>query len=137
MTSPSSGSTLIPLLRYRDAPAAIDWLCLVLECERRVVVPDDGGTIRHAQLVLGRGLIMLGSVRDEEPLMLPPDAIGGRMTQAVSVVVADVDAVCARARAAGGRIDVEPMDADFLGRLATFRDPEGHLWIVGNYDPWA
>src|SRR4051812_38954251 len=40
--------------------------------------------------------------------------------------VDDVDAVVARARAAGHRIEQEPADRPF-GRLASVRDPDGNL----------
>jgi uncharacterized glyoxalase superfamily protein PhnB len=57
-------ATLIPCLRYRDAPAAIDWLVKVFGFEKQLVVPGPDGTIAHAQLSFGSGMIMLGSVVD-------------------------------------------------------------------------
>jgi hypothetical protein len=42
--------TVIPCLRYRDAPAAIEWLCRSFGFEKHLVVPNDDGTIAHAQL---------------------------------------------------------------------------------------
>ena len=61
-------SNIIPGLRYRDAYAAIDWLCNVLGFERRLVVPGDAeGSVAHAQLVLGNGMIMLGSFSEDIP----------------------------------------------------------------------
>ena len=59
-------ATIIPTLRYADAPAAVEWLCRAFGFERRLVVPDDDGGIAHAQLVFGRGMIMLGSARDDD-----------------------------------------------------------------------
>src|ERR1051325_5150716 len=99
-------STVIPVLRYRDAPAAIDWLCRTFGFERQLVVPGDGGTVAHAQLRLGAGMIMLGSVVDTEfgRWMQQPDEIGGRETETVYVVVPDADVVHARAKAAGAQI---------------------------------
>ena len=47
-------STVIPCLRYRDAPAAIQWLGEVLGFEPQLVVPGPGKTIAHAQLRPGR-----------------------------------------------------------------------------------
>ena len=32
-------------------------------------------------------------------------------------------------------IDIK--DGDYGGRGFTCRDPEGHLWNFGSYDPWA
>ena len=59
-------ATVIPTLRYRDAPAAIEWLCHAFGFEKHLVVPNDDGTVAHAQLSFGNGMIMLGSVMKNE-----------------------------------------------------------------------
>ena len=59
-------ATIIPCLRYRNAPAAIEWLCDTFGFEKQLVVPGDNGVIEHAQLSFGNGMIMLGSVIDSE-----------------------------------------------------------------------
>lgn len=46
--------------------AAIEWLCSVLGFERRLVAPHGEHEIAHAQLTLGGGKVMLGSMRDDE-----------------------------------------------------------------------
>src|SRR5690606_41969332 len=56
----ATGSTIIPCLRYRDAPAAIEWLCRAFGFERHAVYAD-GDTVHHAQLSFGSGMVMLGS----------------------------------------------------------------------------
>ena len=43
-------ATVIPCLRYRNAPAAIEWLCQTFGFEKHLVVPGEGDTIVHAQL---------------------------------------------------------------------------------------
>ncbi len=131
-------ATVIPGLRYRDAPAAIDWLCEAFGFEKNLVVPNEDGTIAHAQLSFGNGMIMLGSVRDEgaHPTMTQPDEIGGAETQAPYLVVTDADVIYARAKAAGAKIVREIEDPEYGGRLFSCRDPEGHLWHIGTYDPW-
>jgi uncharacterized glyoxalase superfamily protein PhnB len=48
-------TTVIPTLRYRDAPAAIEWLCQTFGFEKNLVVSNEDGTIAHAQLSLGMG----------------------------------------------------------------------------------
>ena len=55
-------ATIIPSLRYRDALAAIDWLCRAFGFEKHAVYAGDGGVVHHAQLTFGNGMIMLGSV---------------------------------------------------------------------------
>lgn len=133
-------ATVIPCLRYRDASAAIDWLCANFGFEKQLVVPNDDGTIAHAQLSFGNGMIMLGSVLEVETefgrLMKQPDEIGGAETQSSYIVVSDADAVYARAKAAGAEIVIEIKDEDYGGRGFSCRDLEGHLWNFGTYDPW-
>ena len=86
---PVGALALIPCLRYRDAPAAIDWLVKVFGFERQLVIPGPDGTIAHAQLSLGNGMIMLGSVVDSDygRLIKQPDEIGGRETQSPYLIV--------------------------------------------------
>jgi uncharacterized glyoxalase superfamily protein PhnB len=132
--------TIIPCLRYRDAPAAIEWLCETFGFEKQLVVPNEDGTIAHAQLSLGNGMIMLGSVLNADTefglLMKQPDEIGGAETQCSYMIVSDADAVYARARAAGAQIVIEIKDEDYGGRGFSCRDLEGHIWNIGTYDPW-
>ena len=136
----SPRSTVIPALRYRDAPAAIDWLCRVIGFEKHLVVPGPDNTIAHAQLALGGGMLMLGSTSNGSEYgkrIRQPDEIGGFETQSAFVVVADADAVHARAMAEGWTIVIALKDEEYGGRGFSCLDPEGRLWNVGTYDPWA
>jgi len=132
-------STIIPGLRYRDAKAAIRWLCDVFGFAQHAVYEAADGSIAHAQLSFGNGMVMLGSVVDSEygRNIRQPDEVGGKETQAPYLVVADADAVYSRVKAAGFEIVVDIKDEDYGGRGFSCRDPEGHLWNVGTYDPWA
>jgi uncharacterized glyoxalase superfamily protein PhnB len=67
----------------------------------------------------------------------PPEPPALTNTQGIYVVVADPDAHFARAKAAGAQILMELTDQDYGGRDYTARDPEGHIWTFGSYDPWA
>ena len=137
----SPGSRFIPCLRYRNAPAMIYWLCEVLGCVKKLVVLGEEGTVAHAELTLGRGMLMVGSATKSEneyaKLIKQPDEIGGCEAQSVYVVVPDADAVYTLAKQRGGTIFMEIKDEDYGGRGFGVRDPEGHLWYVGTYDPWA
>lgn len=132
-------STLIPCLSYRDAPRAIDWLVQVFGFTPQLVVDGPGGTIGHAQLTLGGGMVMLGSLAPDgvvAKLMAQPADIGGRQTQTTALVVDDVDAVYGRALDAGAVLVTDIDDMDYGGRAFACRDLEGHVWNVGSYDPW-
>jgi len=136
----NSGAVVIPCLRYRDAPRAIEWLCAAFGFDRQAVYSNPDGTIAHAQLTFGNGMIMLGSVTDRETewgrLIKQPDEIGGAETQSAYLVVPNADAIYARAKAAGAEIVIDIKDEDYGGRGFSCRDPEGHLWNFGTYNPW-
>jgi uncharacterized glyoxalase superfamily protein PhnB len=133
---------VIPTLRYDDATAAVDWLCRAFGFQRRLIVPGErNGTIAHAELVYGNGMIMLGSADTHgggyDELVTTPRQVGGRETQTAYVIVEDPDAHHARAVAAGAVVVMPLEDKGFGGRGYTCRDLEGHVWNFGSYDPYA
>jgi uncharacterized glyoxalase superfamily protein PhnB len=140
MSSPAKATlcTTIPCLRYRDPARMIDWLREAFGFERHLVVPGEGGGVVHAQLSFGNGMLMLGPVQDDAfgQLMAQPGDVAGRETQCAYLVCADPDALHARALAAGATILMPLKDEDYGGRGFSCRDPEGHLWNFGSYDPW-
>ena len=132
------GRTIVPTLRYRDVAAAIEWLCGAFGFERHLVVPGEDGAVRYAELTFGDGMIMLGPVEDSAfgGLMTQPADAGGAETQICYLFVADAAAHCARAKAAGAEIVLDIEEEDGGGRGYSCRDPEGHIWNFGTYDPW-
>jgi uncharacterized glyoxalase superfamily protein PhnB len=132
-------STIIPTLRYRNASAAIEWLCNVLGFERRAVYPGPNETIGHAELTLGGGMVMLGSQKDDDygRHFKSPQELGELETRSAYLIVRDADAVYARAQAAGAVIIRPIQNTDYGSREFTVKDPEGHSWSVGTYDPWG
>lgn len=130
--------TVIPTMRYRNAVAMIDWLCNAFGFERHAVYAD-GDIVHHAQLSFGRGMIMLGSAGQANEWgshSVQPDEVGMRGTQSCCVIVSDADAHYQRAKAAGATIVIDIASQDYGGRGYAARDPEGHLWWFGSYDPW-
>ena len=132
-------STIIPAMHYRDCLAAIEWLCTALGFEKNAVYMGEGDTVAHAQLTFGNGMIMLGSVQngtDYSKLLAQPDETGMKETQHACLIVSDADAIYATAKAAGAEIVGELKEMDYGGKAFSCRDPEGHLWSIGTYDPW-
>ena len=126
--------TVIPCLSYRDAPAAIAWLKEAFGFTEIMVVPGPDDTIAHAQLAFDGGMVMVGSIRDDELKMQTPCDLGG-VTQSIYIVVKDTDAHYARAVEAGTEIVRELEDTPYGSRDYSARDPEGHLWNFGTYRP--
>ncbi len=133
-----TASTVLPAMRYRDAPSAIVWLCKAFGSERHLVVPGEHGTIAHAQLSFGNGMIMLGFATDNKfgRLVKTPADFDGGTTESSYITVSDADQHYARAVAAGAEIVIEIKDEDYGGRGNSCRNLEGHVWNFGTYDPW-
>jgi uncharacterized glyoxalase superfamily protein PhnB len=140
ITQSQTRQCIYPALRYEDAKAAIAWLTRALGFEEQVVYPGEGDSIAHAQLKLGGNLIMLGSVNSKnDPYVKSPKALGG-VSSSVYIALetaADIDALYARAKAAGADISREVCDTDYGSHEFGVRDPEGHVWGFGTYRPSA
>lgn len=123
-TSPS----VQPMLTYRDAPAAIDFLVRAFgfTLEMRMDMPD--GRVGHAELVLGTGRLSLASVWEELGLA-PPSELPAVHCQ-IQLRVDDVDAHHAQALAAGAAVVAAPEDQPYGHRAYRAVDPEGHRWII-------
>lgn len=125
-------------LTYRDAAAAIDWLCAAFGFTLRLKVEGEGGRIEHSELEYGGGVVM---VCQEDAADAPPrfgsrrvsPLTAGGTTQGVMVYVDDVLAHCAQARTQGATIVAEPAVHDYgedywADRGYGAQDCEGHVW---------
>ncbi|MGE0022225.1 MAG: VOC family protein [Hyphomicrobium sp.] len=140
MADKPRGSALVSCLGYKDADAAVAWLCRAFGFKEHAVYRDEVGKVVHAELTFGRGMVMLGPDQGGEfgkQFMTLPERAGARCTQIVCIIVDDVDAHHDRAKAAGAEIVMAPKDQIYGGRSYAARDPEGHVWSIGSYDPWA
>jgi uncharacterized glyoxalase superfamily protein PhnB len=129
----STSSNIYPCLYYRDAPAAIEWLCRTFGFENRLIVPGEGGTIAHAELTLGDGVIMVATCKPERGWVSPRDLLV--VNQAISVFVPDPDAHYAHAKSGGVEITYELKDEEYGARGYMAKDIEGNHWHFGNYRP--
>jgi uncharacterized glyoxalase superfamily protein PhnB len=95
----------------------------------RVDAPD--GSVMHAELKVGPARFMLTEERPQHH-SLSPLTLGGSGSMA-TVHVPDVDAVMARAVAAGARLTM-PVENQFWGdRCGNIVDPFGHGWFVATH----
>lgn len=127
---------LIPATRYADCEAALAFLTDALGLEPLAVHRDEAGGILHVEMRLGAGVMMFGPARGGrfDALMVSPAAAGGETTT-IYAAVPDVAARHARAAAAGAEI-VMPLEAQpYGGSSFSVRDPEGHIWSFGDYEP--
>jgi uncharacterized glyoxalase superfamily protein PhnB len=134
---------IIPCLRYRDAPAALGFLCRAFGFEerQRFVADENSELVHHAELTLGDHMIMVSSVVGDtefSKVMTTVEEAGGN-THSIYVVLeegADLAAHAERARSAGADVFMPLADQGY-GRMYSVRDLEGHAWSFGDYDPLA
>ena len=126
--APGGPMTLSPYLNVADARAALAFYADVFGAVQRgePYVMEDG-RIGHAEVVVGGSVLMLADEFPEVGLVGPLTT--GGVSVSMHVTVPDVDAVVARAVAAGAALEREPADAPY-GRTGVVRDPAGHRWMV-------
>ncbi|MBI2924130.1 MAG: VOC family protein [Verrucomicrobia bacterium] len=128
---PDGYHSLTPYLIIRDCAKAIDFYKQVFGATEIARMPGPGGGIMHAELRIGDSVLM---VRDENIAWgdFSPQHLNGSAGQ-VFVYDPAVDAVYARALAAGAKSILEPQDMFWGDRFAKFADPFGHNWAVATH----
>jgi len=117
--------TVTPYLLYTSCEDALDWLSRAFGFEEVLRYTGEQGYVTHAEMRVGESeSIMMGNPGEgyRNPRELGQETVG------LYVLVDDVDAHFARAKAAGAEIREEPTDQDYGQRRYTARDPEGHHW---------
>ncbi|MFO1012451.1 MAG: VOC family protein [Caulobacteraceae bacterium] len=125
-----AGKGFQPSVIYQDPKAAILWLEAAFGFELALLIEGEDGSFVHCQMRFGEALISIGQEWDEA--FKSPLTLGGKNTQLTSISIdEDADAHCARARAAGAIIVMEPETQFYGDRSYRCVDPEGHHWSIG------
>ncbi|WP_434417278.1 VOC family protein [Nannocystis pusilla] len=121
------GPRVIPNLVVRDGAAALDFYAKAFGAEEILRLHEPDGRVAHAELSLFGGRIAVASEYPSLGFLAPTS---DRISHTLTVYVEDVDAVAARAVAAGARLE-RPIEVEFYGdRSARLTDPFGHRWNV-------
>jgi PhnB protein len=122
-----------PYLTVSPAMAAIAYYTTVFGAKQKAIMPAlDGMRIMHCELSIKGGSVMLADAFPEfghTRIPLP----GELVTSSVSLEypkAKDVDAVFTKATGLGAKGETNPMNSFWGTRVATFRDPFGHRWIL-------
>jgi uncharacterized glyoxalase superfamily protein PhnB len=131
-TTNATNATVWPVLTYRDARGALDFLGKAFGFEETACYArdDDPSVVEHAEMrwPLGGGIMFGTAGKDDSPF--------GQRTagnDSVYVVCNDPDGLFDRAVAAGAAVVRGLRDEDYGSRGFTVRDPEGNLWSFGTY----
>lgn len=119
----ADGPQIAPYLSYEDGNAAIDFLETAFGFSTVIRQPDEDGALLHAELRYGAGIVLVGT------------EARGKGSPGIYVVVEDVEAHHARAMAAGAELVYGPETTEWGTMRYRVRDPEGHEWTFGTYQP--
>ncbi|MFF9486310.1 VOC family protein [Streptomyces sp. NPDC014676] len=123
---------VVPHIMVEDAAAAIDFYRRAFGAREDFRIDAPGGGILHAEITVGRSVLMLGDASTDEAeggSFAAPAALGGGTSVTLHVFVPDVDGLAERAEAAGAEILQPPTDMFHGDRTVILKDPSGHIWV--------
>ncbi|MER6365312.1 VOC family protein [Kitasatospora sp. NPDC001527] len=118
----------VPHIMVADAAAAIDFYERAFGAREDIRIDAPGGGVLHAEISIGRSVLMLGDAGGDGAPFTAPSVLGGTSV-ALHVYVPDVDALAARAEAVGAEVLQPPTDMFHGDRTTVLKDPSGHVWI--------
>lgn len=127
---PGTEGRVIPYLMIKGAAKAIDFYKEAFGAEERYRMEMPDGGIGHADLLVNGAPVYLADAPEDIPgRPADPNQLGGTSVL-LHQYVEDVDALVARAEAAGANVVRPPEDQFYGDRAATIQDPFGHLWSL-------
>jgi PhnB protein len=127
---PPGYHSVIPYLAVDGAARAIAFYAEAFGARERMRLGGPGGRIGHAEIEIGDSVVMLADPWPGHAFSAPT---GDAVSVSIHLYVADVDAVFARAVAAGAKAE-RPVETMFYGdRGGTVRCPFGHRWHISTH----
>ncbi|MDR2988206.1 MAG: VOC family protein [Nocardiopsaceae bacterium] len=128
---PAWPPALTPDIVVSDARRAMAWYIQVLDAQPRgELYVNADGTIGHAEVGIGDGVLMFGEQSDlwpDVPVRAPDSPTA--FSHTLHLQVDDVDGITERARRSGASVEREPGDQPY-GRASVIIDPFGHRWML-------
>ncbi len=119
---PDGYHTVTPFLALKDAHRAIEFYKKAFGAEERFRMPMPDGKVAHAELQIGDSIVMLTEATQEPPT-----------SSSLYLYVADVDALFARAVAAGAQVAMQVADMFWGDRFGRVSDPFGVRWGIATH----
>ena len=127
---PANYPQLSPYISVSNGAAALAFYQKAFGAEVRMCLKEPSGRIGHAEVQIGRGLLMISDPYENHTPT--PEKLGGT-TLTLHLYVEDVDAVIARAVEAGAKIVMPAQDQFYGDRSGRIVDPFGHIWNLASH----
>ena len=130
---PDSYRRITPCLTIQGAAKALDFYAAVFGATERMRTPGPGGSIVHAEIVIGDSVVIIADENPFEGTKAPPSGGLPGSPEFLYIYVEDVDAVIAHAVELGASLQ-RPATTQFYGdRDGYIIDPFGHGWTIASH----
>ena len=117
---PEGYRAVTPWIISRDTAGLLDFVKETFGAEEIARVPNEDGTIGHAEFRIGDSIVMAFDAKEEWP----------DTPSFLRLYAEDGDAVYRRALEAGATSVTEMTDLFFGDRVGRVRDPQGNVWWI-------
>ena len=128
---PDGMHSITPHLICAGAADAIEFYKKAFDAVELTRMPGQNGKLLHASVRIGDSTVMLTDEMPEHGALGPNALKGSPVT--IHLYVTDVDAVAARAIAAGAKVRMPVADMFWGDRYGQLEDPFGHRWSVSTH----
>jgi len=130
---PDSYRRVTPCLTIQGAAKALEFYGAVFGATERMRTPGPGGSIVHAEIVIGDSVVIIADENPYEGTTAPPAGGLAGSPAFLFIYVDDVDAVIARAAELGATVQRPAQDQFYGDRDGYIIDPFGHGWTIASH----
>jgi uncharacterized glyoxalase superfamily protein PhnB len=132
---PSTMPWLSPYLVVRDPARALEFYQKAFGFAQRSAHTGPDGKIQHAEMTYEDAVLMFGPEAEcqGQPPTKAPATTGTPSPVGLYIYCPDVDALHARAVAAGAQSAQAPIDMFWGDRMCSLIDPDGHKWSFATH----
>jgi len=130
---PDSYRRVTPCLTIQGAAKALEFYAAVFGATERMRTPGPGGSIVHAEIVIGDSVVIIAGENPYEGTTAPPAGGLAGSPAFLFIYVDDVDAVIARAAELGATVQRPAQDQFYGDRDGYIIDPFGHGWTIASH----
>ena len=125
---PNGFNWVMPYIIVKDVDKALDFYEKAFGFEVKNKSPGEDGTTWHAEVNYRDHVLMFGKESGWGGKVKTPASTGVDSPINMYLYCEDVDAMCERARKAGGNITTEPEDMFWGDRMCCIKDQDGLSW---------
>jgi uncharacterized glyoxalase superfamily protein PhnB len=130
---PAGSPWMIPYMTVKDAGKALDFYERAFGFKKKNTMADKEGRVLHAEMEWRDAWIMFGPEGNPGNSCRSPATSGTPAPIGLYLYCDDVDALFARATAAGAKGDVPPADMFWGDRMCKVTDPDGYGWSFATH----